>query len=501
MPRLLKLVNFTYPLDDDVEAMVLSAGEGVIFAGSESSSLRFQAPLTLDLEGRLVVPGLRDAHTHLFSTALSYSGVDLKSARSIEEVKEIVRRKAAELGPGEWVVGRGWDQEKLEEKRVPSREDLDEAAPRNPVILVRVCGHAAVINTKAAEALGLAGKAPEGLERFVVKEDGRLTGLLLEDAVAWALGKVPKPSLRVVKPLICRVLGEYLSYGVVSLHSMSAGPDELSIISTLEREGLLNVKYEAYVAHEQVGEIPPGAAHLVRGVKAFADGSFGARTAALREPYSDAESAGTLLMKAEQIAELARRAAARGLDTAVHAIGDLAVEQVLEGARLAKTELRIEHASLTPPDLLERISELKLRVSVQPHFILSDTWIVDRLGYRARWVYAYRSLLSTGATLMGSSDSPVEPLNPWLGIYAAVNRGGPEGLPIHSYTASERISFKEALSIYALEKTPREYLVVLNTTSEPCSREEYARVRAVKVFAKGVQLGEIGTLTELCREK
>ncbi|MEM2597988.1 MAG: hypothetical protein QXT50_04905, partial [Thermofilum sp.] len=89
----------------------------------------------------------------------------------------------------------------------------------------------------------------------------------------------------------------------------------------------------------------------------------------------------------------------------------------------------------------------------------------------------------------------------WLGIYAAVNRGGPKGLPIHSYTASERISFKEALSIYALEKTPREYLVVLNTTSEPCSREEYARVRAVKVFAKGVQLGEIGTLTELCREK
>lgn len=501
MPRLLRLVNFTYPLDEDVEAVVLSAGKGVVFAGSESSSLRFQAPLTLDLEGRLVVPGLRDSHTHLLSTALSYSGVDLKSARSIEEVKELVRRRAAELGPGEWVVGRGWDQEKLCEKRMPRREDLDEAAPRNPVILVRVCGHAAVVNTKAAEALGLAEKVPEGLERFVVKEDGRLTGLLLEDAVSWALGKVPKPSLNVTESLIRRVLNEYLSYGVVSLHSMSAGPEELSIVSALERKGLLGVEYEAYVAHEHVDDIPSGAAQLVRGVKLFADGSLGARTAALREPYSDGEGAGTLLMRANQIAELASQAARRGLETAVHAIGDRAVEEVLKGAELVKSAIRVEHASLTPPDLIEKISELRPRISVQPHFVLSDTWVEERLGCRTRWVYAYRSLLSAGATLLGSSDSPVEPLNPWLGIYAAVSRGGPEGLAIYSYTASERLSFVEALSIYSLEKTPRDYLVVLNTEREPRSREEYERVRAAIVFIKGVQVRESERADGLGREK
>lgn len=490
VPRLLRLVNFTYPLDEDVEAIVLSAGEGVVFAGSESSSNSFRAPVTIDLEGRLIVPGLRDAHTHLLSTALSRWGLDLRGARSIEEIKDAVRRRASELGPGEWIIGRGWDQDKLDEKRHPTREDLDEAAPRNPVILIRVCGHAAVVNSRAIEVLGLDKELPRGLEKFVVKEDSKLSGLLLEDAVSWAIGKVPKPSLRVLKTLMLQVLEEYFSYGVVSLHSMSASLDELEVVSMLADESPLKFKYEAYVPQELLYQVPARYRHMVKGVKAFADGSFGARTAALREPYSDEETEGTLLMRAEQVAELARQAAGRGLDTAVHAIGDLAVEQVLRGAMLVDAPIRIEHASLTPPDLLELISAIKPRVSVQPHFIISDTWIVERLGSRVRWVYAYRSIIRAGAKVMGSSDSPVEPLNPWLGVYAAVSRGEQEGLPISVYTASEKLSFREALMLYTVEEKPRDYLVVLNTATVPGSREEYMKVKATEIFVKGVSVRE-----------
>jgi predicted amidohydrolase YtcJ len=193
-------------------------------------------------------------------------------------------------------------------------------------------------------------------------------------------------------------------------------------------------------------------------------------------------------MRAEEIAELARVASSQGLELAVHAIGDRAVEEVLRAAEMLHGWIRVEHASLTPPDLLELFSQLRPAVAVQPHFILSDTWIVERLGERARWVYAFKSLARTGSTLMGSSDSPVEPLNPWLGVYAAVHRGEPEGLPVAGYTGGEKLSLREAVGLYAQPASRPEDIVVLNITKEPVSRDEFASVRAERVFLKGVEL-------------
>jgi len=482
------LVNFKYLLNEEVEAFVLAPGKGVVCEGSEHKCRSLRPSRTLDLGGRVVVPGLRDAHTHLLPTALSYRLLDLRRVSSVEELKGAVRTAALEMGPGSWVVGRGWDQDKMVEKRYPTRHDLDEAAPENPVLLVRVCGHAAVANTKALEKLGLLFQEPEELQGMVVREDGKPTGLLLEDAVPWALARVPKPGRAALKELLRKVVAEYLRYGVTVVHSMSVDIEELSLIRGLELDGELKLRYEAYVKPELLGNVPEELRHLVRGVKAFADGSFGARTAALREQYSDHPSSGTLLMTAEEIAELCRAAGSHGLELAVHAIGDKAVEEVLRAMTISRGKIRVEHASLTPPDLLELFSQLRPTAAVQPHFILSDTWIVDRLGARTRWVYAFKSLARTGSTLMGSSDSPVEPLNPWLGMYAAVHRGEPEGLPIAEFTSSEKLSLREALSMYVERASRPEDVVVLNITREPLSREDFARVRAERVFLKGVEL-------------
>jgi predicted amidohydrolase YtcJ len=482
------LVNFRYLLNEEVEALVVVPGKGVVCEGSEHKCRGLHPSRTLDLGGRIVVPGLRDAHTHLLSTALSRRTLDLRGVSSVEELKEAVRKAALEVGPGGWVVGRGWDQDKMVERRYPTRHDLDEAAPENPVLLVRVCGHAAVANTRALEKLGLLSGEPEELRGMVVREDGEPTGLLVEGAVSWAMEKIPRPGRATLKELLRKVIAEYLRYGVTAVHSMSVDLEELLLVRELELEGELKLRYEAYVKPELLGSIPEELRHLVRGVKAFADGSFGARTAALRERYSDFPGSGTLLMRAEEIAELARVASSQGLELAVHAIGDRAVEEVLRAAEMLHGWIRVEHASLTPPDLLELFSQLRPAVAVQPHFILSDTWIVERLGERTRWVYAFKSLARTGSTLMGSSDSPVEPLNPWLGVYAAVHRGEPEGLPIAGYTGGEKLSLREAVGLYAQPASRPEDIVVLNITKEPVSRDEFASVRAERVFLKGVEL-------------
>ena len=475
------LVNVHYPLNEDVDSIVFSMGKGIIYAGREEGVRRFEPAEVLDVDQRVVIPGLEDAHMHLYSTALSFGRLDLSNVRSLEELKEKVRAAVSSAGSGEWIVGRGWDQDKMEEKRYPTRYDIDEVAPNNPVILVRVCGHAAVLNTKALEILGLLEVRGEG-EKFIQVEDGKPTGVVFEGLVSYALSRVPDPPLEQVKKLVKKLLQEYLSYGVVSLNSMSVSRVELEAVKSLQDSGEFIQEYRAYVDYgsflEGVHREFPG---LVMGVKIFADGSFGARTAALRERYSDSETTGNLLLDSDKIVAVASEAVREGLEVAVHAIGDRAVEEALKAARRIGGRLRIEHASLTPPDILETIAELKPRVSVQPHFILSDTWIADRLGDRTKWVYAYKSLLATGAGVLASSDSPVEPINPWLGIYAALNRGEPEGLPVYRYTWYERLNFREALAIYS-SSTKQRSLVVLNIRDLPRSRKEFQRVRAEKIL-------------------
>jgi len=464
----------------DGDTVIYDSEGGIIAVTSSYES--YTPAVVIDADGRLVTPGLSDTHMHLLATAIEETRLDLRVASSIKDILSLVSREADRLGPGKWIIGRGWDQEKLAERRPPSREELDEAAPSNPVLLVRICGHAAVLNTEGLKASGLM-EPPPGLADMVEFEDGRPTGLVYEDAVYAAWKAVPKPSLEEAALAIRRLTEEYLSFGVVLLYSMDASLLEMDAYSASGAR----IGYKAYVQPRSLEEAVALYPGYVAGIKLYADGSFGARTAALREPYSDSPSTrGKLLLRREEILRYAEEVVPQGLGVAVHAIGDMALEEVLAAAEKVGPHLRIEHASLVPPDLMEKVEMLRPWITVQPHFILSDTWIVDRLGERARWVYPLRSLLASGALVTASSDSPVEPYNPWLGVYAAVDRGREEGLPIWKASGDERLEFGEAVKLYTAPLPPKPpSLVIFNAREAPRTGGEYASIRADTVIIGG----------------
>ena len=408
------------------------------------------------LEGRggALIPGLVDAHLHLIETALSRLWLDLRGAGSIEELKELVARRAEEVPRGTWILGRGWDQDKFRERRYPYAKDLDEAAPENPVLLIRICGHVAVANSLALEIAGISARTPDPPGGAIERDEmGNPTGLLKESAVELARRAVPRPGVGELRELVEEAISEFLSKGLTMIHVVSAKAEELGILQALKREGKLKVRIRAYVdpsALELASELE-GDEHLrIAGIKLIADGSLGARTAALREPYSDRpEEGGSLLLDREALRRYLSIARKRELQVAIHCIGDRALEEVLEAVLeegFPGDLLRIEHCSLAPPDLVEMLASVKPVVVVQPRFVISDWWILDRLGRkRARWAYCFKSLLESGLVLAGSSDSPVEPWDPWEGMRSAVERGAGE---FARMTSDERLSVEEAIEMY-----------------------------------------------------
>ncbi len=376
----------------------------------------------LDVQGRVVIPGLVDSHMHLSSYALGKVRLDLRGVTSIEYLKEAVKLRALSLKEGEWIVGMGWDHEQFREKRLPNRFDLDEAAPSNPVLLTRICGHMGVANTLALRKLGLESEE----------------GLLYEDELYEALKRVPKPPN--YRDLLLNSLCDLASYGITRICSMDVLKEELDALLSLRE---LPIWVHLFMSEEDYTKLEGKRKLSIEGIKVFADGSFGARTAALREDYADDPgNRGMLLKRSDDLVRLARVLENDGKMLAVHAIGDRALEEVLNALKLVKN-IRIEHASLMPPDLLQEFRDNQPVVfTVQPHFTISDSWLEERLGERVKYAYNYRAMLDADFTLAGSSDAPIEPVNPWISIGAALTGGLLEVPPltideaIEMYTSS-----------------------------------------------------------------
>ena len=393
---------------------------------------------TMDANGGTLLPGLTDSHCHPFEYGLLKRSVDLRGASNVTGVRMRVQSAVMRATPGDWVVGRGWNQEEFPDRRLPSRGDIDDISPSNPVVLTRVCGHMALLNSRAVDELGVGTRTGEEYERDA---DGRLTGIVKETALAEALARLPRSPERAAAALQS-VEGEAAKLGLATLHcivSPEGFREELTALAQLEASGTLALRYRVYVPPEALGFVrEEGLLSRLRtdrvrinGVKIFADGSLGARTAALRQPYSDDPSnSGILRMSDEGLANAVELVDGLGLQAIVHAIGDRAVEQVIDAlARVAgqgnPRRHRIEHAGLLPRDLRARMVRHGIRAAVQPLFVTSDTWAVDRLGEeRIRDYYPTRSMLEDGVVTSGASDSPVESISPVLGMWAAMTRGG-----------------------------------------------------------------------------
>ncbi|MDG6986034.1 MAG: amidohydrolase [Nitrososphaerota archaeon] len=404
--------------------------------------------------GGSLVPGLVDTHCHPFDYGWLKRGVDLREAGNITGVRMRVSSGVMKARPGEWVFGYGWDHERFPGKALPTRADIDDLSPANPVALSRICGHIGVLNSAAIGKLGIEGKGGPEYER---DSSGALTGIVKEEALTRALQEIPKDPERLASDLM-NVESEAARLGLTGLHcivSPEGYREELTALSGLLAGGSLSVRYRVYVPPEALEFVKAeglrekmrGPMARLNGVKIFTDGSLGARTAALREPYTDDPgNSGLLRMKDEELADVVERVDSMGLQAIVHAIGDRAVEQAVDAlSRVAGSRNplrhRIEHAGLAPRDLRSKMAKHGIRAAVQPSFVTSDTWAVDRVGKeRLRDLYPIRSFLDEGIVASGGSDSPVESLNPVLGIWSAVTRGG--------IVPEESIPLPKALELY-----------------------------------------------------
>ncbi|MFP5287880.1 MAG: amidohydrolase, partial [Thermoanaerobaculia bacterium] len=432
--------------------------------------LRGPKTRVIDLAGRAVTPGLIDAHSHLLGLGEALSQVDLVGTASYEEVIRKVREAAARVPAGTWVGGRGWDQNDWPDKRFPTHEALSAAVPDHPVWLDRVDGHAALVNARAMEILGIdaAIQDPSG-GRFLRGEDGRPSGVLVDNAMGVVAGRLPEPSSEELQRRLRLAARHCLERGLTTVTDMGIGEAGHQAYTALRRAGELPLRAalfltddEALLAHwfRRGPEIDPEARLQVRGVKLYADGALGSRGAALVEPYSDDPgNLGLLTSSGSHMADVARRAAETGFQVGIHAIGDRggvvaldALERALGGPR-PEARFRLEHAQVLRVQDIERMARLGIVASMQPTHATSDMpWAGDRVGeQRLAGAYAWRKVLNAGGRLALGSDFPVESADPRLGLYAAVTRQDLQGNPAGGWLPGEKLTREEALRGFTLD--------------------------------------------------
>ncbi|MFB0567570.1 MAG: amidohydrolase [Candidatus Bathyarchaeia archaeon] len=436
--------------------------EKIVYVGEDPEASKLIGPQTkvIDLDGKTVLPGFTDCHVHMAGFGRSLSALNLRNVTSITQLKQLIREKSQQLPPGTWILGGGWDQEKFAEKRLPTRWDLDEGSPNNPVVLFRVCTHICVANTKALEKAEIERDtmAPPGGEIDRDRSTGELTGILREKALELIFKAFPKASEEEIFQVCLMACRKAVEAGLTGVHWIIESPVEMSVIQKMRRDGKLPLRVYLLFPAEFLENLEGlglrqgfGDAMIkIGGLKILLDGSLGSQTAALNEPYKDApETSGMLTYGQEEFETLVFNAHKAGLQLAVHAIGDKAMdialkafEKALEKIPNADHRHRIEHASVLNEELIRRMKSLGAIASVQPHFIVSDFWVEDRLGKkRARWVYPFKSLTKAGVVVCGGSDCPVEPISPLLGIWATV---------VKQPNFEERLAVEEAIRLYTV---------------------------------------------------
>ncbi len=451
-----------------VEAIAI--GDGKILATGTTADLRdrYSFSKEIDLDGACVLPGLIDAHCHLLGLGRLRREIDLVGTRSPEEILERVA-EAARKTTDSWLQGRGWDQNDWENTSYPTAAMLDSACPHRPVILKRVDGHAAWVNSRALALAGIDASTPDPDGGIILRgNDGIPTGILIDNAVDLVTSIIPEPSERELRDMYRSAARECLSLGLTQVHDMGIGAREYEVLAALKSGKDFPLKIVAYsdrrdALRQRLMESGPvrndNIGLLVAGIKLYADGALGSRGAYLSAPYQDDPGTrGLLITGREELAAVTERALRRGLQVCVHAIGDEANRVVLDAfeealrravSDSARTEdrspfdsaqgcgqtdgclLRIEHAQVLRPEDIPRFAALGVIPSMQPTHCTSDMyWAEARLGpQRVRGAYAWRSLLDTGVIIPGGSDFPVESPNPILGIYAACTRRDTSGIP------------------------------------------------------------------------
>jgi len=461
----------------------------------------------INLHGRTVLPGFHDSHIHLLNYGMLLLTLDLSRARSIEEIKKRVKGWNPTGSHDTWLLGRGWDDERLREHRYPTRDDLDLATSK-PVFLKRICGHVAIANSAALSLAGIDNRTvdPPG-GRIVRDSSGKPNGVLKETAIELVEKVIPE-SMEKTKFALVHASWKLAKVGLTSLHCIISSLTELNALRDLKRERQLPQSIYAIIPAklvDRIGSLGPRVRSIGRfrigGVKLYLDGSLGAGTAALNQPYDDdPSSSGMVTISSRELRRVALKARDSKFQLCIHAIGDKAVDLAVEvlgevfgtkGCRQLRH--RIEHASIVNEKSMKEMRRLGIIASVQPRFIYSDKWAEDRLGQRRMpQLYPFASMTKAGIRLTAGSDCPVEDPDPFEGIWSAVARPGLDD--------RERLTVSEALIAYTKSAAYASFsedftgtlapgnaadMIVLDKDPYESSRESLREIRVVRTMIDG----------------
>ncbi len=449
------------------EAVAVRDGR-IVFVGSSREGELFVGDRTrrIDLEGQTLLPGLIDSHGHVTNLGNALLNVDLVGTRSFESIIERVAARAAETPSGQWVQGRGWDQNEWSVPEFPHHEALSAAVPDHPVYLTRVDGHAAIVNRAALEAAGIDRETPDPAGgRIIRDEDGEATGVLIDNAMGLVRRVIPDVSREQIRQSIQAAQTALNRYGLTSIGDAGVGVETIEVFEEMAEAGELTIRNNvmisgggdlfSYLERGPRFDIGGEGKLSVAAIKVWIDGALGSRGAALLEDYSDEPgNSGLLLVTPERLREIADAAARTGFQLNTHAIGDRGNRIVLDvfEAALAETPVpdhrwRIEHAQILHRFDIPRLAELGVIPSMQTIHQASDmAWVPARIGFRRLYgTYAWRALLDTGVIIAGGSDFPVESPDPLLSFHAAVTRQNADGWPTGGWFPEQRMTREEAL--------------------------------------------------------
>ncbi len=459
-----------YTSDDTrpvVEAVAVAGGK-VLFAGNTAGAMALKGAATrvFDLGGRTVIPGMIDAHGHVAGLGDALHIVDLTGTTTYDEVVARVAERAKKTPKGQWVLGRGWDQNDWGDTRFPTHDKMTAAVPDHPVYIVRVDGHAGLANLKALQAAGVtaATQDPSGghIER---NADGSPSGVFVDNAQGLVRRAIPRQTRDDVKRAITDAVREAQRWGLTGVHDAGSSATALDVYEELAKSGQMKFRLYAMISDDaptvdawfKRGPLMDAynGALWVRSIKLYSDGALGSRGAALLEPYSDdPKNIGLLVSAPAHIQDVATRALKAGFQINTHAIGDRgnrlvldAYEAALKAVPTADHRFRVEHAQILNFDDVSRFAQLSVIPSMQASHQTSDMyWAGARLGaQRLLGAYAWRSLLNTGVVVPNGSDFPVEQVNPLISFHSAVSRQDARDWPPGGWYPAERMTREEAL--------------------------------------------------------
>jgi len=453
------------------EAVAVLAGK-ILDVGSNDQIKSYIGATTsvLDLKGKLMLPGFIDNHTHLISGGFQLSGIDLRVAKSEEEFAQLIK-EYAEKHPGKWITGGDWDHEAWKGANLPTKELIDKFTPNTPVFVNRFDGHMALANSYTLKLAGITKETPDPTGGTIVRDPrtGEPTGVLKDDAMSFVYRIIPEPTEEEKIQAAKTALEHAKKFGVTSIQDVSSASD-LVVYQKLYRQVELTARlycrlpiagYRNLVAAGI--EVPFGNEMISIGsLKAFADGSLGSSTALFFEPYEQDKTTrglATDIVQDGRLEKWALDADRHRLQLSIHAIGDSANSLILDlFEKIVKENpkwdrrFRIEHAQHIAPKDFKRFAQLGVIASAQPYHAIDDgQWAEKRIGHkRCATTYPFRTFLDNGVKLCFGSDWTVAPINPLLGIYAAVTRRTLDGKNPNGWFPEQKISVREAIECYTI---------------------------------------------------